>query len=161
MSQNTLDRYRDVVVVNADHIALALSLELKKQPLSVQRDAFGGSNLGGYLYMYRSDQHPDKVLESVVSAFGDSITSLYMNNRIFGSVGELITARETLIKAIAEKVGLSPAAVGIEDSSRGRSLNLCELSTGQLIDTLAERMGSSIVVTNNHSAAGVAGLSLA
>ena len=54
-----------------------------------------------------------------------------------------------LIAAVAERVGLSVESAGVNDEGRGRMLGLAELSTGQLVDLLAERMGSSIVVPNN------------
>lgn len=156
MTQETLQRYADVVAVNADRIALELSLLLKNEPPEVQRKTFGGSREAGWFYLYHNAKHPDSMFECVMSQEGgDSITALYKTNRIFGSVGELISARETLIRAIAEKVGLSREAVGIEDPGRGRTVGLVDLSTGQLIDMLAEKVGSSIVVANNHSAAGL------
>ncbi len=152
MSQDTLSQYADVVVVNSAKIALEIALTLKQQPQHTQRDAFAGSRETGHFYLYRLDKFPDTVFECVASPDGDAITSLYKNHRIFGSAGELMRARGQLIAAISEKVGLSAESIGIDDPGRGRALSLNELSTGQLIDTLAERMGQSILVTDSHSA---------
>jgi hypothetical protein len=147
-----LDAYKDVVVVNADRIALELSLKFKEASKMAQHQAFGGTVDAGWFYLYRrDDMHTDTVLECVVSPdSGDMITSLYKNHSIFGDKGELIRARRVLIKAIAEKVGLSAEAIGIEDTARGRALGLTELSTGQLIDLLAERLGHTVVTTDTH-----------
>ena len=88
-------------------------------------------------------------METVVSPKGDAITSVYMNHSIFASLGDLQRARTDLIAAVADRVGLSVESAGVNDEGRGRMLGLAELSTGQLVDLLAERMGSSIVVPNN------------
>lgn len=152
MSQDTLSQYSDVVVVNGAKIALEIALTLKQLPMHVQRSSFAGSAETGHFYMHRLDKFPDTVFECVASPEGDAITSLYKNHRIFGSAGELMRARRHLIDAIAAKVGLSVESIGVDDPGRGRALGLNELSTGQLIDTLAERMGQSILVTDSHSA---------
>lgn len=148
--EQAMEAFRDVVVVNSDRIVLELSHEFRKRPVDQQRKHFGGHYEIGFTWLIRSDaQHTDKVMETVVSAQGDAITSLYVNHRIFATLGTLMQAREVLINAIAERIGLSAGAVGVEDAGRGRRLGLTELSTGQLIDILAERTGSSIVVPNN------------
>ncbi len=155
------DSMRDVVVINHDRTALEISFDLKEKPKNEQRAAFAGSRETGYFYMHRIDKFPDTVYECVVSPDGgDAIASVYKNNRIFQNPGELIRARETLIKAIAQKVGLTPESVGVEDEGRGRVLGLSELSTGQLIDMLAERMGRSIITTASHSTAGLGGVNV-
>jgi hypothetical protein len=152
-----LDKYRDVVVVNANHIGLEISLALKNEPTEKQREAFFGTMDTGFWYVHRLDKHPDTVYECIVSTnTGDAITSLYKNHRIFNTHGDLARAREELIKAIAHKVGLSHQGVGIDDPVRGRVMELRELSTGQLIDLLAERSGKTVLVTNSHSAGGIA-----
>lgn len=158
MSEKVLQAFSDVVVVNGNHIALEISLDLKNRPQSQQREAFAGDFAAGYLYLHRMDKFPDMVFECVVSVAGDAISSVYKNHRIFATTGELLKARQLLTSAIASKVGLSANSVGIDDPGRGRTLGLTDLSTGQLIDMLAERMGSSIIVTTSHSAAGVGGL---
>lgn len=157
MSHNPLAPYADVVVVNSNRVALELSLNLKKEPHQAQRNTFGGSEKAGYFYLYRHGSHPDSVYECITSAeHGDAIAGVYKNHRIFASRGELIHAREQLIRAIAGKIGISAESIGIDDPGRGRTLGLVELSTGQLIDVLADRMGKSIVVTASHSAVEVA-----
>lgn len=153
----TLEKYRDLVAVNANHIALEISLALKAMPAEKQRETFFGSRETGFWYLYRIDKFPDTVYECLVSATrGDAITSLYKNHSIFNTHGDLYRARLDLIRAVAEKTGLSVEGVGVDDDVRGRTLGLQELSTGQLIDLLAERSGSSILVSNSHSAGGVA-----
>lgn len=152
MSQDILQAYSDVVVVNAPKIALEIALALKAQSLAVQRATFAGDAESGPFYLYRIDKFPDTVFECMASTDGDAISSLYKNHRIFNSGGELMRARKFLIRAIAEKVGLSAESIGIDDPGRGRALSLRELATGQLIDVLAERMGHSIMVSNSHSA---------
>jgi hypothetical protein len=146
-----LDKYRSVVVANSDRIVHELSHEFRKKPEPVQKQSFGGSYKTGFTWLIRSEsQHTDKVVETVVSAKGDAITSLYVGNHpAFATLGTLMAARAELIEAVATRVGLSQEAVGVEDPGRGRQLGLSELSTGQLIDLLAERMGSSIVVPNS------------
>lgn len=151
MPHKTLQKYSDIVVANADHIVLQLSLKLQNEQQFVKRQSFGGTKGSGFFYLYRNDIHPGKVFECVMQEDGQSISSLYLDNRVFGSVGELIRAREELVDALGRKVGLSPTSIGIEDSERGLTLAPAELSTGQLIDLLADRMGDSIVVTNNHA----------
>lgn len=152
MTQDILQAYSDVVVVNSAKIALEISLTFREQHQSVQRAAFAGTRETGHFYLYRIDKFPDTIFECVASPAGDAITSLYKNHRIFGSAGELMRARKHLIDSISEKVGLSAESIGIDDPGRSRALSLSELSTGQLIDTLAERMGQSILVTDSHSA---------
>lgn len=150
-ADQVLDKYRTVVVANSDRIVHELSHEFRKRPEPVQRTHFGGSYKTGFTWLIRSEsQHIDKAVETVVSPMGDAITSLYIGNHpAFASLGTLMAAREELIAAVADRVGLSVDAVGVEDAGRGRRLGLSELSTGQLIDLLAQRMGSSIVVPNS------------
>lgn len=146
-----INPYLDVVVVNSGNSILKLSLKLRSKSEEDQRKAFAGSSLAGYFYLFRDHEVPDMVYECIASKEGgDAISALYVNHRIFNSVGTLIAAREHLIRAIAEKVGLSPEAVGIDDPGRGRSLPLKDLSTGQLIDLLAEKMGKTIMTTESH-----------
>ena len=146
-----INPYLDVVVANSNNRILKLSLKLRSKSSEDQRKAFGGSPLAGYFYLFRDHEVPDMVYECVPSReLEDAISSLYVNHRIFNSVGTLVAAREHLIKAIAEKVGLSPEAVGIDDPGRGRVLPLKDLSTGQLIDLLAEKMGKTIMTTDSH-----------
>lgn len=145
--------YSDVVVVNAPKVALELSLKLKSVTMDEQRKSFAGSALAGWFYLFRDGCQPNNVYECVVStSHDDAIASVYKNHPIFTTPGQLMTARECLVRMLADKVGLSVENVGIDDPGRGRSLALPELSTGQLIDLLAERMGSSIIVTDNHAA---------
>ena len=154
---SVLEKFRDLVVINASHVALEISLALKEMPSEEQRKTFFGSRETGFWYMHRIPKHPDTVYECVVSAgTGDAITSVYKNHSIFNTHGDLYRARLELIRAVAEKTGLSVEGVGVDDDVRGRTLGLQELSTGQLIDLLAERSGSSILVSNSHSAGGVA-----
>jgi hypothetical protein len=153
MSQKTLQKFSDVIVINGSKTALEIALRLKESPINVQRAAFGGDWEAGFIYLHRIDKFPDTVYECIASSEeGDSITSIYKNHSIFGSLGDLMKARTELINAIVEKVGMSVTSIGIDDESRGRALDLRELSTGQLIDTLAERMGQSVLVTNSYSA---------
>lgn len=159
MSQEILDQYRDIVVVNATHIALEISLDLKARALHEQRESFAGNFATGFFYLHSIDKFPDTVFECIVSPNGDAITSVYKQHRVFSEPAELMRARDRLCHAIAEKVGMSIEGVGVDDEARGRTLGLNDLSTGQLVDMLAERMGQSIMVTNSHSAAGVGGLS--
>lgn len=155
MSELTLTTVRDVVVVNHENMALDLSMRFAKLPKNKQREHFAGSRLGGYFYLFLDPEvSADTFLECVVSTKGDAITSLYKANRIFNSTGQLLAKREELIRAIAAKVGLSPEGVGVDDPGRGRTLGLEELSTGQLIDLLAEKMGATIITSDTHNVAG-------
>lgn len=147
----TLAKFRDIVVVNSTEISLALSQQLRKQP--DQRAHFGGNQKWGFIYLFRSDKvHPGNVLECVVSPAGDAITSVYREHSAFASLGDLTRAREELIRALAQRVGISVEGMGIDDAGRGRTLSGAELSTGQLIDLLAEQAGASVAVTNSHGA---------
>ena len=144
-----LDKYRDLVAVNSSRIAHELSDLLKKEGTEDQRRCFGGDMRVGFIWLYRNDKNPGNVLECIVSEVGDAITSVYKEHRSLQSINTLAQAREELIGALVEKIGLSRERTGIEDPGRGRSLGLEELSTAQMIDLLAEQMGSSIVVTNS------------
>lgn len=152
-----LDKYRSVVVDNNHKKGLALAMELRKRPVEQQRAAFSGTRESGYFYLFADEKtSPGVVYECVASLDGgDAITSVYVHHPIFNSPGALISARTEMIRALADKVGLSVESVGIDDPGRGRVLGLQELGTGQLIDLLAERMGQSIVTTNTHSAADI------
>jgi hypothetical protein len=152
-----LQQFADVVVVNSERIAHELSLAFRdKTSKQSQRDAFAGNADTGWFYLVRrDDMHTDSVMETVMSPdHGDAITSVYKNHPIFSDKSELLRARDRLIRAISEKVGLSREAIGVDDEGRGRALLLKELSTGQLIDLLAERMGHTVLTTDSHAAAG-------
>lgn len=145
--------YQDVVVVNSDRKALELSLKLRDLPREAQRPFFGGSNKAGFFYLFSHDSVPDMLLESVHSTEAtDGITAVYKPHPIFASVGELVRARELLIDMLATKIGLPAESVGIEDPVRGRALGLSELSTGQLIDLIAEKEGSIVMKTDSYVA---------
>lgn len=141
--EHVLAAYRDVVVVNSERKTLELSLQMRKMTQAQQRDHFAGTKMTGWFYLY-CPEDSDTVMECVMSERGDSVTSLYKRHRIFASNGELIRARTELMSALSQKIGLSVDAIGIEDETRGRTLGLGELSTGQLIDLLAERSGLSL-----------------
>lgn len=146
-----LDKYRDIVVANAEQRVHALALELRKLPLNEQRRHFGGSAAGGFLYLFRDEKiAPGMVMECVMSTAGDAITSLYTNNRVFENPGTVMQARAELIAEAARKIGMPPESIGIDDPARGRALGLEELSTGQLIDILAEREGMTVMRTDSH-----------
>lgn len=146
-SEEILNQYRNVVVVNSPRVNLELSLNLRKLSVEQQRAHFGGLYGVGFFWLYSHESHPDKVMECVVSTAGDAISSTYIVNPIFASLGELLNARERLINALVEKTGLPIESIGVDDPGRGRVLSLPELSTGQLIDLLAERMGTSLAAT--------------
>jgi len=152
MSTPAFDAYRQIVVVNSDRVALELGMKLRDASEESRREAFSGRREAGFFYLYRrDDMHTDSVMEVVVSTDGDAITSVYKNHRAFASGGALIEARMALIKALAEKIGLPPESVGIDDSVRGRALHLQELSTGQLLDLLAEKEGKTLVRTDSYA----------
>jgi hypothetical protein len=149
--EQTLARFRDVIVNNNSRQTLEISIAMRRLSQDDQRAALGGEYASGFMYLYRNDAvAPSVVMETVVSPVGDAITSLYMNHSIFADHASLVRARRDLIAALSEKVGLSAHSIGIDDPGRGRSLGLSELATGQLIDLLAERMGASIVTTGTH-----------
>lgn len=161
MSSEILQQYSDIVVINADNLALRMGLKIQDLGITKQKESFGGNKDSGYLYLFDSEEFPDAIYECIVSTVGgDAVTSLYKPNRIFGSVGELIRARIRLIEAIAASVGIDRHNVSVDDEGRGRALFLEELSTGQLVDMLAGRMGKSIVVSNSYSAAGLGGITV-
>lgn len=147
--QETLDIYRHLVAVNSEKIALELSQKLRASTMEEQRQCFGGDFYTGFFWLFRHDSHPDKVMETVVSPEGDAITSIYISNSFSSSIGSLMGVRKALIRAISEKVGLSVEAMGIDDQARGRSLNLAELSTAQLVDLLADQLKSSVLTTSS------------
>lgn len=149
--EQTLQRFRDVVVDNNSRTVLELSLALRKLEERAQREHFGGTYREGFVYLYRNDAlNPNVVMESVVAVQGDAITSLYRNHPIFTNLNSLIDGRRELMQAVAAKIGLSIESIGIDDSTRGRTLGLSELSTGQLIDILAERIGTTVMVSGSH-----------
>lgn len=149
----TLAKYRSIVVVNDDVKALALSIALNKIPRAEHRPYFAGDHKTGFFYLFGpSDSVPDAVMETVMSPTGqDSVTSVYRFAPCFATPGELMRARGEVVAALAEKVGLSPEAIGIEDEGRGRTLGVNELAFGQLIDMLNEKTGSVIVVSDTHN----------
>jgi hypothetical protein len=146
-----LEKYRHIVVVNGEVPLFHLSNKLRGLPPDQQRQHLGGDNKVGWFYLIGDcEKSPNMVLESVVSPVGgDSVNSVYMGDPIFASIGELMRARNELIAALAEKIGLSVEAIGIEDVTRGRALSLSELATGQLIDMLAEADGSTLVTKDD------------
>jgi hypothetical protein len=147
--EQVLDKYRGIVAVNSERIALELSQHLRKLTQEQQRAIFGGHHHYGFFWLFRHDSHPDKVMECVVSTAGDAITSVYVNHNANENIGTLLAARAELINAISDKIGLSVEAIGIDDPGRGRTVGLNELCTGQLIDILTERMGASVAVTSS------------
>jgi hypothetical protein len=149
----TLAKYSSVVVVNADHIALRMSLALAAESVEVRNACYGGSPGIGFFYLYAHPDYPETVFECVVTPSGESITSLYKGHPIFENRAELMGARASIIVGIAQSVGLSVSAIGVDDGERGR-VGLSEMATGQLIDMLNRREGKSIVVPNSLSAAG-------
>lgn len=147
--ESTLGRMRDLVVVNSTRHSLALSQSLRALPVEHQRQHFGGDQQSGFVWLYRDDAlHPDMVLETVVSPRGDAVTSVYMNHSINQSLGEVMRARKQLIAALEHSLGMSQASIGIDDYTRGRALDPAEVSTGQLIDLLAERAGAAIFTSS-------------
>jgi hypothetical protein len=148
--EQTLARFRDVVVDNNSRIVLDLSLQMRALPVPEQRKCFGGDYQTGFVYTFRSDKYPDHVMEAVVAVQGDAISGLYRNHSAFATLGTIIAARTELIKAVSAKLGLSAERIGIEDPARGRTLGLAELTTGQLIDILADRMGAAIAVVGSY-----------
>jgi hypothetical protein len=152
----TLAKYRSIVVVDADHKALTLSIALNKVPHLQRRPYFAGDHKTGFFYLFGpTDVVPDCVMETVMSPHekGDSVTSLYRFAPCFASPGELMRARGEVIAALSDKVGLSPESIGIEDITRGRVLGVNELAFGQLIDMLNERSTAVVMVTDTHSQA--------
>lgn len=148
--QEVLEKYRHIVVVNGRQVALEISHHLNQLNREQQRAYFGGEYKYGFFYLFNHPVHHDKMLETVVSPHGDGITSVYLVDPIFASIGELMRARAELCEAIASRIGLSLGAVGVEDwEGRGRMLGLEELGTGQLVDLLAGQMGSAIVTTSS------------
>lgn len=151
MSKEILGRFTDLVVSNSSRQVLELSQKLRNLPLAEQRAHFGGEHHSGFFYLFRSDKHPGVVMETVVSAAGgDGVTSLYLDHRENATIGAVIAARQALINALSQRVGLSADAIGIDDATRGRTLGVTELSTGQLIDLLAERVGKTVLTTGSH-----------
>lgn len=149
--EQTLARFRDLVVNNNTKLVLALSLALRKLSENEQRAALGGEFKTGFMYLYRNEQiAPGMVMETIVSPLGDGITSLYVNHQALFNHATLVEARRELVAAISAKIGLSVESIGVDDPGRGRVMGLAELSTGQLIDILAERMGTTIITTGTH-----------
>lgn len=145
--------YADVVVVNANHLALDLSVLMRAEPEASQREFFGGNLKSGYLYLYSNPKYPEFVFECVMSVDGDAIAAVYRGHPIFASLGEVTKARDRLCDLISAEVGLSVEGVGVDDKARGRTLGLRDLSTGQLVDMLRERTGGKVIaVTDNHVA---------
>lgn len=152
MSSETLDRVRNLIVVEDDQLLLALTLDLQKRDRSAQMMALAVSNEWGSVYVYANDNLlPNLVLECVMSReHGDSISTLYRGHPIFNTKADLIRTRLELIRELAAKVGLSVESAGVEDPVRGRYLGLGELGTAQLIDLLMERSGLILAGTDNY-----------
>lgn len=148
----TFEKYRSIVVANHDYAAHALALELRKLSLSEQRNHFGGDPKVGYVYLFRKDElYPDLVYECVASAsHKDAIVSTYKNCAALNDLASVLRTRAELIAACATKIGMPAESIGIDDEVRGRALGLEELSTGQLVDVLAERLGKTILRTDSY-----------
>ena len=145
-----LEKYRHIVVVNSERISHEMDHAMRQLPEHEQTQLMGGSDKAGYFWLFRDARHPGMVLEIVYSEEAqDSISSIYKDDSFNASLGEVIKAREELIQALSDKVGLSAEAIGINDEARGRDLAPKELTTGQLIDMLAEQMGTSIITPDN------------
>ena len=150
-AEEIMDRVRSVQVVNSQTVALQLSQTLRAMPKDKERDVFAGDMTTGFFWLVTdAAKQPDMVMECVVSPQGDAITSTYSAHPIFGSVGELMRTRRLLIEALSEQLGLSNDLIGVEDPGRGRRLGTHELGTGQLIDLLAEQMGTSVATTSSY-----------
>lgn len=150
--EQTLERYRHIVVSNSDRKAHELDYFFRQLSENDQARHFFARRGVGSIWLYRDRRHPEYVLEIVYSQeHGDCISSLYKDCAENGSSGALLETREHLIKALSEKVGLSPEAMGIDDEARGRALAPHELGTGQLIDLLAEQFGSTIAIADQRS----------
>lgn len=152
--QETFERYRDLVVVNGDRIAHEMSYAFRQLSEEQQAQLHVNSATAGNFWLFRpapDHKHAGMVLEVVYSIeAGDCIQAIYRDNRINASAGELIRARENLIRAIAERRGLSIERCGVDDAGRGRMIGLEEMTTGQLIDMLAEEFnGKSILTLDN------------
>lgn len=158
--QETLNRHSDVVVVNSTKFAIELGAKYRALSEAEQRQHFGGDHKVGFFYLYRHPSIPGVVMECVVSPAGDSVTATYMDHQIFATVGELMKSRDYLQRALAQKIGISRESAGVQDAGRGRYLGLSELSTGQLIDLLADRMGVTIGQADNVSLAGTGGVGI-
>lgn len=148
--QETLDRYRHLVVVNSQRIALQLSQLLQKVPREQASKMMVRNRTAGCFWLFRDPNVLGTALECVVSpAGGDSVTSLYKDCSEIATPGALLDMRTHLIEALATRVGLSVEAVGIQDQTRGRLVGLNELATGQLLDLLAEQLGSGLTLASN------------
>lgn len=149
----SLNRFRTTVVVDDDVAVLRLSQKLGKMGKSEQRPFFAGSPKSGYFYLFADEKMaPGLIMETVMSAAGDSISTLYSTAGCpwFATPGELTRARDQMVTAMCEKVGLSVEAMGIDDAARGRSLGPFELAFAQMIDLMTEETSSSVAVSDTH-----------
>ena len=142
-----LDSVRDVVVVNDDKVALALSIAMRDGPPAAMLGASAFDRDAGTFYLYRDPADPKHVMETVIDPLHkDGITSVYLGqHRMFESRGSLIAYRLRLINALAAEVGLPAESIWIDDPGRGRRMELKCLATGQLIDLLQDRQGGGRV----------------
>lgn len=149
----SINRFRTTAVVDDDVAVLRLSQKLGKMDKPEQRRFFAGSPKSGYFYLFADEKMaPGLIMETVMSTAGDSISTVYSAAGCpwFATPGELTKAREQMVTAMCEKVGLSAEAIGIEDPVRGRSLGPFELAFAQMIDLMAEETSSSVVVSDTH-----------
>lgn len=111
-----------------------IDMGIKEQQKYWIKDQF----VGEIMLMTDEVLAPNKVIE-YVNGFkrDDSVTTLYEANILFGDKSIYVAKRREIIEAIAGKFLTLPSVVTIKDEGRGRNVHLQEMSTAQLLDTLA------------------------
>lgn len=137
--QQTFDQYRTLVVVNnADNAIRRLEAKFGElPPVERQKHAVTAHGAGMFV-LYRHPDVPGVVAEQVAGIGGDTLSSVYQDHSAVADVNALVRTRRELISAISKQVGLAIENIWVQDDTRGRSLSLFELGTGQLIDLLSE-----------------------
>lgn len=146
----TMERYRHMVVVNGERLTHELSFAMRQLSEEAQSRLMARSNKAGAMWLFRDPAKPGYLLEVVYSLeHGDYVSSVYRDDAVNSSAGDVLRMRENLIDALAERHGLSAELMTVTDEGRGREIGLNEMGTGQLIDLLSEQLGSSLAVADN------------
>ena len=146
MSHPVLTKYRDLRVLKDQESVDALWRIMIAAPRSKLKEWFARSPHAGRAILIRDDKiAPGKILEYVPDVNENtSVTTLYdSSHRIFATRQSLVDAREEIIQAIDHHLMSIPNTATVKDCGRAnKEFTLPELSTAQLLDTLAILTGS-------------------
>lgn len=108
-----------------------------------RRPMFATSPLAGSIFLYRSKLPlaMGRVLEIVTQDGEETMSTLFedTNHPFLQSPGEMIKAREALVRLFAKITGTEPGYAMLMDETRKRGVRLQEMATMQICDLILER----------------------